>query len=144
MYDILTQNSYLDHQCWIDCWFRRIFWRFSVSSKALPYSSYSYCASKYAVQGLTMAIRKELVATPLRVSLICPGAVETEFSIVRFGGNSEMAKKVYEGFQPLTGEDIADNIAYVASRPSHVQISDLVVYPTSQAAVCSIHKEIKS
>jgi len=75
-----------------------------------------YCASKYAVQGLTMALRKELVATPLKVTSICPGLCQnTEFSLVRLG-NKESADKVYDGIQALLPEDIADNIVYIASR----------------------------
>jgi len=99
-----------------------------------------YCASKYAVQGLTMAVRKELVATQIRVSSICPGLCQTEFSIVRFSGNKEAADKVYEGIQVLTGEDVADNVAYIASRPPHVQITDMTIYPTNQASPQMVHR----
>jgi 3-hydroxy acid dehydrogenase/malonic semialdehyde reductase len=101
-----------------------------------------YCATKFAVQGLTMSMRKELVNTPIRVSSICPGLVgNTEFSLVRYDGNEEMAKKVYEGIKALVPIDVADTIIYVASRPSHIQIIDLTIVPTNQASVCSIYKE---
>jgi len=100
-----------------------------------------YCATKHAVQGLTEALRKEVVATPIRVSSVCPGLVETEFSEIRFGGDKDKAKTVYKGINALCAADVADAVAYVTSRPPHVQISDLVIYPTNQAAVCSVHKE---
>jgi len=100
-----------------------------------------YCASKFAVQGMTESLRKELVATPLRVTAICPGLVgETEFSMVRFG-DKESASKVYQGIQALTPEDIADNIVYIASRPPHVQITDIVIMATNQAAPTLVHRE---
>ena len=104
----------------------------------------AYCASKFAVEGLTEAIRKEVVAhSGIRVCCINPALTETEFSLVRFNNDTERAKKVYEGFDPLVGEDIADNICYVASRPPHVQISNLVVYPTNQASCTLLHRETK-
>ena len=72
---------------------------------------------------------------------ICPGAVQTEFSTVRFHGDQKKADSVYENFTPLVGEDIADNIVYCASRPDHVQIADMLIFPTVQAEVHMIHKE---
>eukprot|EP01116_Phalansterium_solitarium_P018971 TRINITY_DN5173_c0_g1_i1.p1 TRINITY_DN5173_c0_g1~~TRINITY_DN5173_c0_g1_i1.p1 ORF type:complete len:266 (+),score=93.20 TRINITY_DN5173_c0_g1_i1:917-1714(+) len=99
-----------------------------------------YCATKFAVNAITESLRKELVATPLRVCQICPGLVETEFSIVRFGGNRETAKLPYKGIVPLIAEDIADTVVYAASRPAHVQIGDITLTPANQAKVCSIHK----
>jgi len=99
-----------------------------------------YCGTKFAVGAITEALRKELVATPLRVTNVAPGLTETEFSIVRFNGDAGQAKVPYQGIQPLVAEDIADNIAYVASRPAHVQVADIVIYPTNQAKVCSIHR----
>jgi len=100
-----------------------------------------YCATKFAVEALTSSLRQELLETPIRVSLISPGAVETEFSTVRFHGDSDQAKKVYEGFTPLTPQDISDNILYVASRPLHVQIADIFVLPTSQSSVYHFHRK---
>jgi len=100
-----------------------------------------YCASKFAVKGLTESLRKELVSTPLRVTLVAPGLVETEFSIVRFSGDKEKAKKPYIGLKPLVAEDIADSVLYCASRPEHVQVADLLVLPSAQASVGVIHRD---
>lgn len=101
-----------------------------------------YCASKHAVQAITNSLRKELVDTPIRVTALCPGLVETEFSVVRFGGDKSKADSVYRtlGTNPLTGDDIADNILYITSRPPHVQISELIVFPTCQASTEVIHR----
>jgi len=99
-----------------------------------------YCASKHAVDALTKGLRLDLVDTPLRVSSIDPGLVETEFSIVRFEGDKEKAANVYRGMEPLIGDDIADVAVYIASRPAHVQIADVVVFPTAQAAATTVHR----
>eukprot|EP01090_Pellita_catalonica_P012452 TRINITY_DN2712_c0_g1_i2.p1 TRINITY_DN2712_c0_g1~~TRINITY_DN2712_c0_g1_i2.p1 ORF type:complete len:147 (-),score=25.69 TRINITY_DN2712_c0_g1_i2:81-521(-) len=96
-----------------------------------------YCASKHAVQAITISLRKELAPTNIRVCSICPGLVETEFSVVRFKGDQEAADNTYKGMDPLVGADIADNIVYVASRPQHVQIVDMLILPTCQAS-CEI------
>ncbi len=100
-----------------------------------------YCATKHAVRALTDGLRIDLIDTPLRVTEISPGAVETEFSVVRFDGDTEKAKNVYKGFTPLTPDDIADLIVFAASRPPHVQISELVVMPVSQATGSMIYKK---
>lgn len=100
-----------------------------------------YCASKAAIQSINNVLRKELVSTPLRVTSINPGMVETEFSVVRFNGDADIAKNVYKGLDPLIAADIADNILYVASRPRHVQVGQLVVFPTNQASTELIHRE---
>jgi 3-hydroxy acid dehydrogenase/malonic semialdehyde reductase len=92
-----------------------------------------YCASKSAVEAISKAMRIDLLQHHIKVTAIHPGAAETEFSIVRFKGSEEAAKKVYEGFQPLTAENIADIIFYTASLPPHVCINDLVVTCTQQA-----------
>ncbi len=99
-----------------------------------------YCASKHAVDALTKGLRLDLVDTPLRVSSIDPGLVETEFSVVRFEGDKEKAANVYKGMEPLIGDDIADVAVYIASRPPHVQIADVVVFPTAQAAATTVHR----
>ncbi len=92
-----------------------------------------YCASKHAVDALTTAMRIDLNAYGIRVGAVNPGAVETEFSNVRFKGDDERADSVYKGFEPLVAEDIADIIHFVVTRPYHVNIADLIVMPTAQA-----------
>ncbi len=99
-----------------------------------------YCATKHAVDALTKGLRLDLVDTPIRVSSVDPGLVETEFSIVRFKGDLERAKKVYEGLKPLTGEDIAETIVFIVSRPPHVQIADVLILPTAQASAIIVHR----
>jgi NADP-dependent 3-hydroxy acid dehydrogenase YdfG len=99
-----------------------------------------YCATKHAVQAITKSQRKELVHTPLRVISICPGLVETEFSSVRFKGDDAKAKEPYKGLQPLLARDVADTVAYVASRPAHVQVADVLIFPTSQASTEVMHR----
>ena len=100
-----------------------------------------YCATKHAVDALTKGLRIDLVDTPIRVSSVDPGLVETEFSIVRFKGDKERAKNVYRGLKPLTGEDIAETIVFIVSRPPHVQIADVVIFPTAQASAMVVHRE---
>ncbi|KAI0054053.1 NAD-P-binding protein [Auriscalpium vulgare] len=102
-----------------------------------------YCATKAAVRAFGTALRKELVDTPIRVTEIQPGMVETEFSIVRFRGDKAAADKVYEGIEPLTAEDIAEEIVWVAARPPHVNIAELFVLPVNQASPTSVHRESK-
>ena len=92
-----------------------------------------YCATKFAVRGLTESLRTDLLGTDIRVSLISPGMVETEFSKVRYHGDDARAKSVYQGLQPLSGEDIADTIHFAASAPKHVNISEIIVMPVAQA-----------
>jgi NADP-dependent 3-hydroxy acid dehydrogenase YdfG len=99
-----------------------------------------YNAAKHAVRAVMDVLRMELLGQPVRVSEIDPGMVETEFSIVRFGGNTERAAKVYEGVTPLTAEDIAECITWVATRPSHVDIDQLVVRPRDQARATMVHR----
>ena len=100
-----------------------------------------YCATKFAVRALTQGISLDLVGTPIRVSSVDPGMVETEFSVVRFHGDEQKAANVYQGVQPLSGDDIADIVAYVASVPEHVNILDVVVYPTAQRNVYVIARD---
>lgn len=91
-----------------------------------------YNATKFAVRALNQAMNIDLVGTPIRVSSIDPGAVETEFSLVRFHGDAERASAVYEGFEPLTPEDIADAICYVVNAPPHVNVQEMLIMPTAQ------------
>ncbi len=101
----------------------------------MPYpNGVVYCSTKYAVRALTLGLLMDLVGTPIRVSTVDPGMVETEFSEVRFHGDSARAKTVYEGLKPLEAGDIADAVVYVASRPEHVNISEMVVLPKDQAS----------
>ncbi|MGH2756291.1 MAG: SDR family NAD(P)-dependent oxidoreductase [Actinomycetota bacterium] len=92
-----------------------------------------YTASKHGVRAITQTLRKELLGKPIRITEVDPGLVETEFSLVRFGGDAKMAKKPYEGITPLTAEDIADCIAFAVTRPPHVNIDEIVVRPIAQA-----------
>ena len=92
-----------------------------------------YCATKHAVDALTKGLMIDLVDTPLRVSTVDPGLVETEFSEVRFRGDKERAGKTYQGYKPLEGADVAETVVWVASRPAHVQIAEVIIMPTAQA-----------
>ena len=103
-----------------------------------------YTASKHAVRAITRTLRLELLGKPIRVTEVAPGLVETEFSIVRFDGDTERAKKPYEGITPLTAEDIADCIAWAVTRPPHVNIDEIVVRPTAQAGATLIARSTDS
>jgi NADP-dependent 3-hydroxy acid dehydrogenase YdfG len=92
-----------------------------------------YCASKHAVQSLTKAMRIDMLKHGIKVSSVSPGAVDTEFSTVRFKGNTNKAKEVYKGINPLLAEDIAETILFMISRPKHVNIDDILIMPTDQA-----------
>lgn len=105
----------------------------SIAGKETYANGNVYCATKHAVDSLNKAMRIDLLPHNIRVSSINPGAVETEFSVVRFKGDEERAKNVYKGFEPLTASDIADTIYYVASLPPHVNINELTIMPTAQA-----------
>ncbi len=98
-----------------------------------------YAASKTAVNVLSRTLRLELSGTNIRVTEMDPGLAETEFSIVRLG-SVEKAKEVYKGFQPLTAEDVADAIVWCATRPPHVNISEMVLTPTAQASLTKVHR----
>lgn len=100
-----------------------------------------YCATKAAVKALSDGLRIDLVDTPLRVTNIKPGMVETNFSVIRFRGDKTKADAVYNGIQPLTGDDIADVVYYAASAPAHVQIAEVLVMPTYQATGTICHRQ---
>jgi len=100
-----------------------------------------YCATKAGVRSITKALRHELLGTGVRVCNVEPGAVHTEFSEVRFRGDVARAAKVYEGFHALTAGDVAEVIAFLVSRPAHVDIEELVLYPTAQASPSAFHRE---
>jgi NADP-dependent 3-hydroxy acid dehydrogenase YdfG len=100
-----------------------------------------YCASKHAVDALTRGLRLDLVDTDIRVSTVDPGLVETEFSLVRFHGDADRASQVYRGMKPLTGADIADTVIYCVSRPEHVQIAEVIIFPTAQKSSTVVNRE---
>jgi NADP-dependent 3-hydroxy acid dehydrogenase YdfG len=100
----------------------------------------AYCAAKAGELQITRALRLELNGTGIRVSTVDPGLAETEFSLVRFKGDAARARQVYEGTQPLTAEDIAEILVWVASRPPHVNIDELLVKPVDQAAVHKVYR----
>lgn len=112
----------------------------SIAAKEVYANGNVYCASKHAVDALNKSMRLDLNQHNIRVSAIHPGLVETEFSDVRFKGDTERAKTVYQGYKALQAEDIADIIHFVVTRPYHVNIEDLVVYPTAQASATMINK----
>ncbi len=99
-----------------------------------------YTAAKHAARAVTETLRLELLGKPIRVSEIAPGLVETEFSLVRFGGDAERAKKPYVGMTPLTAQDIADAIVWMVTRPAHVNIDTLVIRPLDQATATLVHR----
>jgi 3-hydroxy acid dehydrogenase / malonic semialdehyde reductase len=99
-----------------------------------------YCASKAAVAMLNKSLRLDLLGTGIRVTSVEPGLVETEFSLVRFHGDEQRAVKPYQGLQPLTAEDIADAILWAATRPAHVNVENIVLFPTAQASATMAHR----
>lgn len=105
----------------------------SIAGKEVYANGNVYCATKHAVDALNKGMRIDLLPHGIKVSAVNPGMVETEFSIVRFNGDTERAKKVYENIEPLKAEDIAETIYWMASRPSHVNINDVIIMPTIQA-----------
>jgi len=113
----------------------------SIAGKEVYENGNVYCASKHAVDALTRGMRIELAGKGVKVTGIHPGAVETEFSIVRFGGDVERAKKVYDGFENLVATDIADAVVWAVTRPEHVNINDIVIMPKAQPAAGVIHRK---
>jgi 3-hydroxy acid dehydrogenase / malonic semialdehyde reductase len=113
----------------------------SIAGKEAYANGNVYCATKSAVDALTKSMRIDLVQHGIKVTQIAPGAIETEFSLVRFKGDSQRAASVYKGFEPLHAGDIADAIWYVTSLPAHVTINDLVIMPTAQANATTIHRK---
>jgi 3-hydroxy acid dehydrogenase / malonic semialdehyde reductase len=99
-----------------------------------------YCATKAAVRALSEGLKLDLLGTPVRVSSVDPGMVETEFSNVRFHGDGDRAQKVYQGLTPLSPEDVADTVLYCATRPAHVNISQVILLPTDQSSATLVHR----
>lgn len=112
----------------------------SIAGKQVYTNGTTYCASKWAVEALTKGMRLDFLPLGIKVTGIAPGAVETEFSLVRFKGNEEIASKVYQGYQPLKAEDIAMNIAFAVNAPKHVQVADISILPQAQADATTILK----
>jgi NADP-dependent 3-hydroxy acid dehydrogenase YdfG len=105
----------------------------SIAGKEVYEKGNVYCASKHAVEAITKGMRVDMLPHGIRVSSVSPGMVETEFSLVRFKGDDQKAEGVYEGLNPLTAADVAETIVWVASRPAHVNINDILIMPTAQA-----------
>jgi len=113
----------------------------SIAGKEVYPNGNVYCATKHAVDALSKSMRVDLLPHGIKVTAIHPGAVETEFSIVRFKGDEARAKTVYDGFDPLHASDIADAIWFAVSRPAHVNINDMLIMPTAQASGTIIKKD---
>ncbi len=113
----------------------------SIAGKEVYPGGNVYCASKHAVDAISKAMRIDLVKDRVKVTNIAPGAAETEFSIVRFKGDESAADAVYDGYDPLVAQDIAETVYFVSTRPAHVTINDLVIMPTAQAAPTILQKD---
>jgi len=114
----------------------------SIAGKEVYAGGNVYCATKHAVDALSKAMRIDLVQHNIKVTNIAPGAVESEFSIVRFKGDEALAKSVYEGFDALNPGDVAETIVFAATRPAHMNLNDITIMPTAQASATVIHKSI--
>lgn len=112
----------------------------STSSHEVYPNGAVYCATKHAVDAISRGLRMDLADTPVRVIQISPGMTETEFSLVRFKGDKARADKVYEGMQPLSGQDVAEAALFALTRPSHVQVGEIVLWPTSQGSSTVVHR----
>lgn len=113
----------------------------SIAGKQTYANGAVYCASKAAVEALSTGMRLDLTQHGIKVTNIAPGAVETEFSVVRFKGDADRAAKVYEGFDPLTAKDIADAIVYAVTAPANVTIADMTILASAQAAATTIYRK---
>ncbi len=113
----------------------------SIAGKEVYPNGNVYCATKFAVDALTKGMRIDTVQHGIKVTQIAPGAVETEFSMVRFHGDAQRAKTVYEGYEPLRSEDVAEVVFFATSLPRHVNINDLVLMPSRQASAMIMHKD---
>ncbi|MDO5760677.1 MAG: SDR family NAD(P)-dependent oxidoreductase [Bacteroidota bacterium] len=113
----------------------------SIAGKEVYAGGSVYCAVKHAVDAISKGMRIDCLPYNIKVTNVCPGAVETEFSMVRFKGDKEKNDATYKGFTPLTGEDIADTISYCVNLPEHVNINDLVIMPTAQANSGLFHRK---
>jgi NADP-dependent 3-hydroxy acid dehydrogenase YdfG len=116
----------------------------SVAGRTAYEGGAAYCGAKAAELLISRTLRLELCTTGVRVCTIDPGLAETEFALVRFQGDAVRAKKVYEGMTPLTAEDVAEALVWVASRPAHVCIDELIIKPTDQGAIHKVHRRTKT
>jgi NADP-dependent 3-hydroxy acid dehydrogenase YdfG len=116
----------------------------SISSHEVYPNGAVYCATKHAVDAITRGLRMDLVATPVRVSQISPGMVETEFSLVRFHGDRDRAESVYTGLHPLEARDVAEAAFFILTRPPHVQVGEMVLWPTAQASATLSHRRVEA
>jgi len=114
----------------------------SIAGKEAYANGSVYCATKFAVDAITKSMRLDFLRKNIRVGSISPGMVETEFSIVRFHGDEEKAANVYKGFTPLFAEDIAETILFMATRPAHVNIDDILIMPTAQGFTRDVNRKI--
>lgn len=114
----------------------------SIAGKQTYAKGTVYCAAKSGVEAISKGMRLELVPEGIKVSNIAPGAVETEFSNVRFKGDDSRAKKVYEGYKPLVAQDIAECILFCVNAPDHVQIADMTIFPSAQSDATTIHRKL--
>lgn len=113
----------------------------SIAGKEAYANGNVYCATKHAVEALTKSMRIDLLKEGIKVSSVSPGMVDTEFSQVRFHGDTKRAEEVYKGFEPLHAEDIAETIWFITSRPAHVNINDVLIMPTVQASAVYVNKD---
>jgi NADP-dependent 3-hydroxy acid dehydrogenase YdfG len=113
----------------------------SIAGKEAYPNGAAYCGSKFAVQAITRAQRIELLQYGIKVSSVCPGMAETEFSLVRFKGDKEKADNVYKGLTPLYAEDVAETILFIITRPAHVNIDDILIMATDQASARDFHRK---
>jgi NADP-dependent 3-hydroxy acid dehydrogenase YdfG len=112
----------------------------SIAGREVYESGGVYCATKYAVDALSKSMRIDMLENGIKVTNVCPGATETEFSIVRFKGDEERAKKVYDGYKPLAAKDIAEIIAYIATLPEHICVNDILIMPAAQANISKFNR----
>jgi 3-hydroxy acid dehydrogenase / malonic semialdehyde reductase len=113
----------------------------SIAGKEVYANGNVYCATKHAVDALNRSMRIDLLPHGIRVTAVNPGMVETEFSLVRFEGDTDRAKKVYLGLKPLTPADVADAVFWAATRPAHVNINDIVIMPSAQATATNVNRQ---
>jgi 3-hydroxy acid dehydrogenase / malonic semialdehyde reductase len=113
----------------------------SIAGKEVYPNGSVYCGSKYAVDAITKGMRIDLLPYNIKVTQVAPGAADTEFSLVRFKGDKQKADNVYKGFTPLSADDVADAVYYVATLPPHVNVNDMVLMPTAQASSMHFNKK---